>query len=408
MPLTVPDYPTGTGPSPAAYDAQSAPASSDWQAISNSLAGAATLVGGGAVTPGNVVYSTTLAGSTALSTSYTLSSGDGSGSITVAPVATALPQGTPLVITSGANSQYFNTVLAVSASATSLNPGNSINAGNWNFNYPVGSTIAVPDLYVMVSAYQAFGSTGGTGAQLSGWVEYVDGGLVTPVTYGNIGVRLLAADPTNPRIDYIVLVPVAGGRPYPGVRSGTPAANPSPPALSAGDVPLATVYVPAGATAITASMITDKRVQVQLPVVASFMNLSANTAAASTSSATMVELMNYFSLAKMSVAFYAPPSGSVMIEAQVDGCYVSAAGTTMRWQMFDTTATPTALGSPLTVCSSTTPISVCQSFFFRGLTPGSYHVYELYWAAAGGGTVTYQPTASGSPSMALTALPLGA
>ena len=69
-------------------------------------------------------------------------------------------------------------------------------------------------------------------------------------------VTIGAADGTNPRIDLIVITS-AGAK---AVRAGTAAANPKPPARTAGDVVIGAVYVPAGATTIPTTYITDMRV----------------------------------------------------------------------------------------------------------------------------------------------------
>lgn len=65
-----------------------------------------------------------------------------------------------------------------------------------------------------------------------------------------------AADATNPRLDLIV-VDSAGALQ---VRTGTAAAAPKPAARSANDVVLAVVYVPANASVIAATQITDLRI----------------------------------------------------------------------------------------------------------------------------------------------------
>jgi len=68
-------------------------------------------------------------------------------------------------------------------------------------------------------------------------------------------VTIGAADGTNPRIDLIV-VNSSGAL---AVRAGTAAAAPKPPARSANDVVIASVYVPANDTAIGTSQIKDRR-----------------------------------------------------------------------------------------------------------------------------------------------------
>jgi hypothetical protein len=73
------------------------------------------------------------------------------------------------------------------------------------------------------------------------------------VTSGNVTIG--AADGSNPRLDAVVATS-AGAK---AVRAGTAAANPLLPALTAGDVLLARVYVPATDTTIAADQIIDGR-----------------------------------------------------------------------------------------------------------------------------------------------------
>jgi hypothetical protein len=75
-------------------------------------------------------------------------------------------------------------------------------------------------------------------------------------------VTVTAADATNPRIDLIV-VTSAGAL---AVRAGTAAAAPKPPARTANDVVIASVYVPATDTAIATTQIYDRRVTPPFPV----------------------------------------------------------------------------------------------------------------------------------------------
>lgn len=69
-------------------------------------------------------------------------------------------------------------------------------------------------------------------------------------------VTVTAADPTNPRID-LVVVNSSGAL---AVRAGTPAAAPKPPARTANDVVLYQVYVPAADTTIAQAQLIDRRV----------------------------------------------------------------------------------------------------------------------------------------------------
>lgn len=72
-------------------------------------------------------------------------------------------------------------------------------------------------------------------------------------------VTITAADATNPRID-MVCATSAGTLV---ARAGTPAAQPVTPTLSAGDIALAQVYVPALITTIDSTRIVDKRAPVK-------------------------------------------------------------------------------------------------------------------------------------------------
>lgn len=88
-------------------------------------------------------------------------------------------------------------------------------------------------------------------------------GLRFPVA-ASASLAIGAGDATNPRLDYIV-VTSAGAL---AVRVGTPVAyvantsTPKPPNLTAGDVALAQIFVPALSVAINANQIVDKRFEV--------------------------------------------------------------------------------------------------------------------------------------------------
>lgn len=81
----------------------------------------------------------------------------------------------------------------------------------------------------------------------------VTGNAITVVAAGNVTVT--TADATHPRID-IVYADTSGRA----IRAGTAAAAPKPPALAPGECALAMIWVPAGATSITAARIVDLRV----------------------------------------------------------------------------------------------------------------------------------------------------
>lgn len=86
------------------------------------------------------------------------------------------------------------------------------------------------------------------------------GGQRFAVSAGN--VTIAAADGSNPRFDLIV-ADSSGGKQR---RGGTAAAAPAFPTLTAGDVALAAVYVPAADTDVDADQLTDKRVMIAADV----------------------------------------------------------------------------------------------------------------------------------------------
>lgn len=105
----------------------------------------------------------------------------------------------------------------------------------------------------------------------------------TIFTIGAATVVIGAADATNPRIDYVVITS-AGAK---AVRAGTAAANPKPPALTADDVGLAIIYIPALATTLTSVNIYDRRIVTQdVPLPSATPAIVLGTAAASGSEIT--------------------------------------------------------------------------------------------------------------------------
>lgn len=97
------------------------------------------------------------------------------------------------------------------------------------------------------------GSPNMTVAVAAGTVQASAGAAAVTVTSGN--VTITAADATHPRIDLVT----ASATGVKTVTDGTAAASPKPPALPAGHIALAMIYVPATATQITTARITDKR-----------------------------------------------------------------------------------------------------------------------------------------------------
>lgn len=107
-------------------------------------------------------------------------------------------------------------------------------------------------------AVTAQGSPNMTVAVASGLV-YSDPNVRT-VTGAN--ATIAAANATNPRIDMVV-IDAAGAIQ---TRGGTAAAAPKPPVLTAGDVALAQIFVPANDTTISSDQITDMRLMISRAV----------------------------------------------------------------------------------------------------------------------------------------------
>ena len=94
----------------------------------------------------------------------------------------------------------------------------------------------------------------------------IDGGRLytayttAPAIYDYVGtaivLNLAAADATNPRIDRTRFSATVGSVT---TDTGTPAATPVPPAFNASNLPCARIYVPANATTLVDSNITDER-----------------------------------------------------------------------------------------------------------------------------------------------------
>lgn len=90
------------------------------------------------------------------------------------------------------------------------------------------------------------------GAALISWIKYTEASTI------NLGIS--GSHATLPRRDTIIYDASASN---PAVLTGTPASEPIPPNTTSGDILLAVVNVPAGATVITNTNIDDGRMMVQ-------------------------------------------------------------------------------------------------------------------------------------------------
>jgi len=117
------------------------------------------------------------------------------------------------------------------------------------------------DLYALSQGATRTGVVSGCAVNWSAALSYsvAVGTICSTGTYFAVAAAppsSAVADATNPRFDAIV-VTAAGAV---AIRTGTAAATPTLPILTAGDVILGTSYVPAGATTLAATNLTDKRV----------------------------------------------------------------------------------------------------------------------------------------------------
>jgi hypothetical protein len=99
----------------------------------------------------------------------------------------------------------------------------------------------------------AQGSPDMTVAIAAGTVQATAGGVPVTVSGGNVTIG--AAHASLPRLD-VITSSSAGVKT---VTAGTAAASPKPPALPAGDIYIAMIYIPATVTQITTARIQDKR-----------------------------------------------------------------------------------------------------------------------------------------------------
>lgn len=122
----------------------------------------------------------------------------------------------------------------------------------------------------------------------SGWAAIVgttqaNMGVYTTYNDATTTLTVTTADPTNPRIDRVVVT--VRDAYYSGafndvifqVIAGTPAGSPTAPATPANSISLATIAVGAGVTSILAGNITDTRVDVTTNLPAPQLNFSVNS-----------------------------------------------------------------------------------------------------------------------------------
>jgi len=132
-------------------------------------------------------------------------------------------------------------------------------------------------------------------------------------------VTIGTADATNPRIDLIVV----NGSGALAVRAGTAAAAPKPPARTANDVVIASVYVPANDTAIATSQIFDRRVMRGGSAVTNI--YSTTTAETTNNTAAAIDILN------KSASGVVIPSGLFLagriLRVRIGGNYLFNSGT---------------------------------------------------------------------------------
>lgn len=136
-------------------------------------------------------------------------------------------------------------------------------------------------------------------------------GILKAIAAGNATIG--AADATNPRIDLVVI----NSSGTIATRAGTAAANPKPAALTANDVLVAIVWIPANDTAINSNQIIDAR----------FIRTQGSITVAKTTSPvtfnTTLVIQTYFTLTLPSGLFLA----GRQLEVECGGNYLSNSGT---------------------------------------------------------------------------------
>jgi hypothetical protein len=145
----------------------------------------------------------------------------------------------------------------------------------------ISAGVAGTECVLVGCAVTAQGSPDMTVAVAKGAV--LTNGVLKPVTAGN--VTITTAHATNPRLDAVVVDSTGAKQ----VRAGTAAAAPKPPVLTANDVALAFVFVPANDTTISTDQIRSKRM---LRTVGPITIFKETTNQATNTTASAVHLLN--------------------------------------------------------------------------------------------------------------------
>jgi hypothetical protein len=150
--------------------------------------------------------------------------------------------------------------------------------------YPRQATPMGADLDNLLSASTGY-------AVIEGLVVSAGTGLSVSVAAGTVALKelfatvaaaanqaLTTADATNPRIDLVVITSAGAVA----IRTGTAAALPIAPDMTALDILLAVVYIPATATTLAAGNLRDKRITIEPHGLVYLANPTANTTTTTT------------------------------------------------------------------------------------------------------------------------------
>lgn len=210
------------------------------------------------------------------------------------------------------------------------------------------------------------------------------GGTAAAVTAGNLAIG--AAHATNPRID-LVVVSSTGTK---SVVAGAPAAAPVYPAIPASSVVLAAVYVPAAVTAITSTMIVDKRVTVASAgssgsgesVLAIGTLDNAADVQITTASTALVDI----DAVNLKVTGTVPASGKLKLLLQ--GTAHSSSGVRSYWGIRDASGAVAAAAQRMMSLGSSLSNPYAEvTYYLEGLAPGAAFDYRFAWRGSGANAI---------------------
>lgn len=210
-----------------------------------------------------------------------------------------------------------------------------------------------------------------------------------------------AANATNPRHD-LVTIDTAGTL---AVVAGTPApitstSEPAYPAIPAGRLVLAAIYVPAAATAITTSMVTDKRVLIEAATVENVLSYGATGDGATDDTAAISAAMDAANAA--GIPLYFPRTTTSYLSGQIikayaprilsDGATITVTSTNnWNWQFQGALGASVALSANVAAGSNTATVASATGFAVGDLVlvTDDTVVYDPQYTSADAGYFRY-------------------